>query len=383
MNEFFPGMMDELVARGARRADNGNFLWFLHGRWKLRRDVGLHGMVVSRACLEGAVRRSVRALPNVVVLDGVEGLHPVHDSGRNRVVGLVLRKRGCDFTETLDALLVVDASGRGSKARRWLEQWGYGQPTEDVVQVNVGYATRLVARRPGDFFDSCGGLVSGAPRTTRLAAVNAIEGDRWMVTLAGCVADYPSRNVDEWEAFAASLPVPAIHELLKSAEPLTDIVTYRFAANHRRRYERMKRLPAGLLVIGDALCSFNPIYGQGMSVAALEAKLMDECLAAGLDNLARRFFARSARIVDMAWMIAAGEDLRFPGVDGRRPPGFRLLNRYLDRVHALASVDVEVCRRFFEVVALLAPPAALMSPRVAWRVLSQPQPQGEGSPLLR
>jgi hypothetical protein len=150
---------------------------------------------------------------------------------------------------------------------------------------------------------------------------------------------------------------------------MTEIASYRFPANQRRLYERMKRFPHGYLVIGDAVCSFNPIYGQGMSVAASEAKALDECLATGTANLASRFHARARKIVDIPWAIATGEDFRFPQVEGQRPIGSWLVNRYLEQVHAAASHDPVVCRKFFEVLNLLAPPRSLMGPQLLWRVL--------------
>jgi len=157
-------------------------------------------------------------------------------------------------------------------------------------------------------------------------------------------------------------------------------VCYRFPANPRRHYEGMKRFPRGYLVIGDAICSFNPLYGQGMSVAATEAKALDDSLAAGLDGLAARFYAKASTIVDIPWLIATGEDLRYPQVEGTRPPGSSLVNRYLERVHAAASDDPVVCRKFFDVLNLLAPPSSLMAPAVMLRVLARRAPQGAGTP---
>jgi 2-polyprenyl-6-methoxyphenol hydroxylase-like FAD-dependent oxidoreductase len=190
-----------------------------------------------------------------------------------------------------------------------------------------------------------------------------------VVTLVGSVRDYPPTNEADWTAFAASLPVPAIHDLVTSARPLTEIASYRFPANQRRLYERMRRFPGGYLAIGDALCSFNPIYGQGMSVAATETKALDECLASGKEQLAPRFYARVRKIIDIPWAIATAEDLRFPQVEGRRPFGARLVNRYVEHVHAAASCDRVVCRKFFDVLNLLAAPGSLMAPQVLARVL--------------
>lgn len=383
MDEYFTGMMDELEALGAPSCDVvGDFLWFQYGRWKLRHQSGLRGITVSRPCLEGAVRRRVKALPNVTFMDGASGLKPVFDPSASRVTGLVVRRRDEDSTEVLEADLVVDATGRGSPSPKWLEGWGFGQPETISVKVNVGYATRVFERRPGDFFDSNGRIVAGTPPAeTRYAAIIAVEGSRWVITLIGMLGDYPPVEEKAWTEFAASLPVPVVHDLVVSARPLTEIVSYRFSANQRRLYERMKRFPEGYLVIGDAVCSFNPIYGQGMSVAATEAKALDECLATGIAELAKRFYARARKIVDIPWLIATGEDLRSPQVEGPRPPGSSLVNRYLDRVHAAASDDATVCRRFFDVLNLLAPPASLMSPPLAWRVLARRPPSaGRGSP---
>ena len=201
-----------------------------------------------------------------------------------------------------------------------------------------------------------------------------------MVTLAGCLADYPPADEPGWMEFAKSLPVAAVYDLATARRPLSDITTYRFPANQRRRYERMKRFPAGFLVVGDGLCSFNPIYGQGMSAAAMEAKALDQTVAEGLPGLASRFFKRAGAIADIPWTIATSEDLRYPEIEGKRPLGFSLVNRYMERVHALASQDEEICRRFFDVLNLLAPPTSLMTPRLAWRILTErPRPE-QGSP---
>jgi len=381
MDAYFPGLMDELEASGAPRGDvAGDFLWFQYGRWKLRHPIGCRGITVSRPALETAVRRRVGELANVTFLEGIEAIKPAFDASAGRVTGLVVRARDARGETVIDADLTVDASGRGSRSAKWLEEWGFGQPETVTLKVDVGYATRVFERRPGEFFNSIGAVVSSTPADTRLAAVLAAEGNRWVVTLAGMLGDYPPAEEAAWVRFAASLPVSVVHDLVTTARPLTDFTTYRFSANQRRFYERMSRFPAGYLVVGDAVCSFNPIYGQGMSVAAMEANALEAAVTPGLDGLARRFYARARKILDIPWTIATGEDLRFDQVEGTRPPGFRLVNRYLERVHAVASADQVVCRRFFDVLNLLAPPTSLMTPRLSWRVLTRPAPRGPGSP---
>jgi 2-polyprenyl-6-methoxyphenol hydroxylase-like FAD-dependent oxidoreductase len=382
INAYFPGLTEELESQGAPCGDIvGDFLWFQYGHWKWRHQSGLRGITVSRPCLEAAIRRRVRMLPNVTVLDGTDALRPVFDEAANRVHGLAVRARDTRAERLLTADLVVDAGGRGSQSPKWLEQWGFGKPETLVVKIDVGYATRTFERRPGDLFNSTGAIVSGTPpEDTRYAAVLAAEGDRWVVTLVGTLGDYPPDEEAGWETFAATLPVPWVHELVTSARPLTAIASYRFPANQRRLYERMKRFPSGYLVVGDAVCSFNPIYGQGMSVAAMEAQLLDAALSGPMVSLAERFYAQARRVIDIPWLIATGEDLRFPQVEGHRPVGSGVVNRYLERVHAVASADPVVCRKFFDVLNLLAPPASLMTPAVAWRVMARRRPQGAGTP---
>jgi 2-polyprenyl-6-methoxyphenol hydroxylase-like FAD-dependent oxidoreductase len=164
MDEYFPGMMDELEARGAPRGDvTGDFLWFQYGRWKLRHHCGLRGITVSRPCLEAAIRRRVKAVRNVMFLEGIDEASPTFDPATSRVTGLVVRRRDRDRHETINADLVIDASGRGSRSPKWLEQWGFGAPEEMTVKVHVGYATRTFERRPGEFFNSIGGIISGTP----------------------------------------------------------------------------------------------------------------------------------------------------------------------------------------------------------------------------
>jgi len=382
MDQYFPGMMDELEALGASQCDViGDFLWFQYGRWKLRHDSGLRGITVSRPCLEAAIRRRVKAFRNVTFLEGTEGVRPMFDAESGRVTGLVVRRHDSNIQEMIEADLVVDASGRGSQSPKWLEEIGFSRPEEISLKVNVGYATRTFERKPGDFFNSLGGVISGTPpKSTRMGGVLAAEGNRWIVTLVGNVGDYPPTNEESWVGFAASLPVSAVHKLVTSNRPLTDIVSYRIPATQRRFYERMKSFPSGYLVIGDAVCSFNPIYAQGMSVAAAEAKALEESLASGLESLSRHFYDRARKIVDTPWTIATGEDFCFPQIEGKRPLGYRLVNRYLARVHALASSDQAICRDFFDVLNLLKPPSSLMSPGNVWRVLTHTVPKGEGSP---
>ena len=322
LDEFFPGMMDDLHSAGAPRGDVvGDFLWFQYGGWKLRHESGLGGITVSRPALETAIQKHVRALPNVELEEGWRTERPTFDAQARRVTGVAVRSTSDDDEKLLVSDLVVDATGRGSRSPKWLEGWGFGRPAVHSVRVDVGYSTRIFERKPHDLRDSrMGAIIAGTPpHSTRYAAVLAAEDDRWVVTLAGMLGDYPPTDDAGWLEWARTLPTSDVYQLALANRCLTEeILAYRFPANERRRYEQMKRFPEGYLVVGDAICSFNPIYGQGMSAAAMEAKALHECVAERDERLARRFFAAAKKVADIPWAIATGEDLRYPQVEGHR-----------------------------------------------------------------
>jgi hypothetical protein len=190
-----------------------------------------------------------------------------------------------------------------------------------------------------------------------------------MVTLVGILGDHPPTDPDGFLAFARSLRFPDIYQTIRDGEPLDDPVAFRFPASVRHRYERLTRFPDGLLVVGDAVCSFNPIYGQGMSVAAAQALALRRHLERGTEPQPRRLFAELARVVDVPWDIAVGGDLAFPGVQGRRTVKVRLVNAYLARLHAAAAHDAALASAFMRVAGLVAPPESLLRPGVVLAVL--------------
>lgn len=369
LERLFPGLSGELASRGATVVDApAESRWHQPGGYRVRFTTGRKGLFMSRPFLEAGVRRRIRALPNVAFLSesDVVGLVSTGD----RVSGVAIKRRGGDAaTETLAANLVVDAGGRGSRAPLWLEEMGYERPEEERIEIGVGYTTRLYRRRPEDLPDAKFVIVQPTPgRERRMGAMFPLEGERWMVTLGGWLGERAPTDEAGFIEFARSLPAHEIHTAIKDAEPLGDAVKYNFPANLRRRYERLERVPEGYLVIGDALCSFNPIYGQGMSVAALEAEALETCLADGIEELPRRFYRRVSKVIDTPWKLAAGADFAHPGVAGNRGRATGIINWYVGRVQRAATRDEAVCRALVLVTGLLAPPETLFHPKVALRV---------------
>jgi 2-polyprenyl-6-methoxyphenol hydroxylase-like FAD-dependent oxidoreductase len=221
-------------------------------------------------------------------------------------------------------------------------------------------------------------FVTGSPPDTpRMGAVSSIEDGQWLVSLGGLLGDYPPDDEAGFHEYARGLPTRELYDAIAGAEPLGNIAVHRFPSHLWRRYERMKRIPEGFVAMGDSLCSFNPIYGQGMTVAALSALVLDERLrAARRDNgpadvrgVARSFHARAAKVVHGPWAAATGQDFRYPAVEGKRPPGFALSRWYLDRIQELVLEDPDVVLRYYRVMHLLAPPRELYRPAVLARVL--------------
>jgi 2-polyprenyl-6-methoxyphenol hydroxylase-like FAD-dependent oxidoreductase len=370
LEELFPGFAAELVAHGAAAGDVlGNGRWYLNGHRLRQTHTGLVALCASRPFLEGHVRARVRALPGLRLLDRcqVVGLATTPD-GR-RVTGVRVLRRAGGGEEVLGADLVVDATGRGSRTPLWLEALGYPRPPTEQVRIGLGYATRTYRLPPDALGGDLGMLHAPTPEHPRGGALLMLEGDRWMVTLVGILGDHPPTDPDGFLTFARSLRFPDIYQAIRDGEPLDDAVGFRFPASVRHRYERLRRFPDGLLVVGDAVCSFNPIYGQGMSVAAAEALALRRHLERGTRPQPRRLFGELARVVDVPWDIAVGGDLAFPGVQGRRTVKVRLVNAYIARLHVAAAHDAHLASAFMRVAGLVAPPESLLRPGVLLGVL--------------
>jgi hypothetical protein len=264
---------------------------------------------------------------------------------------------------------VVDATGRGSRAPAWLEALGFDRPDETRVQVDVGYATRRYRLSPDALDGDLACLIGPEPDLTRGGALARLEGDVWMLTLLGLTGDYPPTDPDGFDSFARSLRFPDIYDAIAGAEPIDDPTAFRFPANIRRHYEQMRKLPEGFLVMGDALCSFNPIYGQGMTVATLQALALQQHLRPGGCPRTRPVLRAIARVTEAAWELTIGADLAIPGVKGPRTPGVRIAGAYVSRLQAAAAHNPALARAFVRVIGLVDPPAALLRPAIVMQTL--------------
>jgi 2-polyprenyl-6-methoxyphenol hydroxylase-like FAD-dependent oxidoreductase len=364
LEKLFPGIGDRLIGAGAISTDIIECArWFMQGGCLARCRSGLNGILQTRPLLEGVVREEVRRLQNVEFRDNcqVEGLEATPD--RASVTGV--RVSG----EVIPADLVVDTTGRGSDSAQWLEELGYSRPEEERVEIALAYTTRFFRRRPSQLNGDVVVIIPPTPTGKRGGVMLAQEGDRWTVTLISHFCPAAPLDLPGFIEFTRTLPAPYIHEVVHESEPVGEAASARFPHSLRRRYERLGRFPAGYLVFGDAISSFNPIYGQGMSVAALEAMELDTVLASGAAPVAPAFFQRAARVIDIPWSIAVGNDLQMPETVGPRNLGVKFINWYLTKLQRAAHHDPALAVAFHRVGNLLAPPPSLMGPANVARVL--------------
>ena len=368
-DDLFPGFTDEVLAAGGVGFDPGRSLvWHFAGGYVKRTPSPYRMLWATRPMFEWTVRNRVRGLGNVAVRHGCTVRDLVATPSGDRVVGVEMSDED-GVTTRLDADLVVEARGRGSAVVSWLEQAGYGPVPRDEIKVDIGYSSRFYARDSIDWDRAAIGVQHAAP-DGRQGMVVPVEGDRWMVTLTGRAGNLPPADDAGFLEYARSFAASDIYDAIRTMEPISPIVTHRFPTAMRRRYERLPRFPQGLVVMGDAIASYNPTYGQGMSSAAMQAADLRRTLAAtGLDHLAKRFFRRAARSIDIPWSVAVGGDFQFPTTQGRKPFGTDLANRYLARLQRGMHTDEELVRAFGRVINLERPSSSLLHPRIARRVL--------------
>ncbi len=377
---LFPNFKNDLLAAGAVICDIANDVyWYQGGGYSVNFQSGVDAVFISRPALEQLIRQRVLALPNVTLRAGCAVTDATISADRQQVTGVTVQDRQTNQTETLVADLVVDATGRGSALLKWLTNWGYATPSESVVEVGVSYATRTYRRTVPDDQAKAWLSVPVAPLETRGGGVFPIEGERWLVTLSGYRGDAAPTDEASFVDYARSLPAQEIYELIKNAEPLSPIAPYQYPASRRRHYEQLTRFPANLIALGDAVASFNPIYGQGMTVCALEALALDEWLRAAVQSQQApdtiRFFQAIGKVLDTPWTLATSAD-----TVKERP---NLLDRYFDRLKKVSLHDPVVKLAFMQVAQLLLPPSALVQPKIALRVLLGGWPRGQKAQNLK
>jgi 2-polyprenyl-6-methoxyphenol hydroxylase-like FAD-dependent oxidoreductase len=383
LSELYPGFCEKLHAMGAvplrlsrdfpiYRPDGVAFS--LSGAVREPRDLGIEIYSQSRGLLEHCSRQCTLALPNIRTECDAAVERLIETNGH--VDGVSYRFQG--EPRSLRCDLVLDCGGRGSHAPRWLKEMGFSAPEETIIGVDFAYSsTRFRIPDDGASNERCALFGGPPPEFTRGGALAQIEDDLWLVSLAGRFRDYPPKDEAGFMAFAAALPTPGLYDRIRNAERVDSISHFRFPTSVLRHYERLPSFPERFLVLGDAISSFNPVYGQGMSSAALQARalgaVLDERTNAprGLDGIAAEFFPKAADVISTPWTLAANFDFAFPQTTGTRSPMPSEILRYFLTLDALTCEDIAIHKIMVEVFGLARPLSSLWDEPVRSRVLAR------------
>lgn len=364
LEDLLPGYGDDLIAAGAIEQDFGrDWTLYRNGGYRAEPSSRIPVYAASRPLFEHVLRRRVSAL-DPVELRSAHHVQEYVTAGSGSVVdGLRVRPDG-GGEEIISAGIVVDATGRTSTTPLWLEKHGYTAPPKDEMNVDMTYCTGLIKRPPDDV------------RTIRIddsgdiASAFAVEDDRWQGGVAVRGSDQPPADPEELERYATDMPVPDVADVMAEHEWCdTDIELYPFPSNRRYRYEELDEFPRDLVVIGDAIASFNPIYGQGMTVAVFESLVLHDLLTEPeTSNLSLQFFQRVERIIDVPWFQALATDSRFPEGDAEPPAGVESYIEYMGQAVRTAHYDSQVAEAIMRVGQLEQPLSSLLRPAIFERV---------------
>ncbi|MCG8493333.1 MAG: hypothetical protein MI743_17055, partial [Sneathiellales bacterium] len=376
LEELFPGFKDALLEKGSVTATLGEDVrWYLAGRWMPSFEGGMVSFFQSRPFLEELLRGFVAKIPNIRFLyeTAIENLD-IHKE-QNKVSFLTLASKRDGKTHSLEADFYLDAMGRGSPLKQFLEAASRDLPPESVVGVDFAYASAFFEIPEEISPDWKVVLIyPKAPDETRAAAIVPVEGNRWLVTAAGYNGDHPPLDPEGYIEFMRSLSQPDVYDAIRSARLIDKIRPFKFKAGIRRHFEKSNPLPDNMLVIGDVICSANPFFGQGIAAAAQEAKILEKIfknngVVGVLENASVRddYFSDIAGILNISWGLAIGEDLKYPSTTGQKPFGFTASRWVKDRI--MSSDDPEVAKQFYNVMHFVDPPQSLFKPRVLKSVL--------------
>ncbi|MCT2594638.1 hypothetical protein LHJ74_32810 [Streptomyces sp. N2-109] len=395
LDRLFPGVLRELRALGMVQVRMPQDMRLLMAGGWVDRFPGNHVVLSgSRDVLDWAVRRELLKLPGVEVRQQTEAVGLLESRGGTAVGGVLLKDRdgsawaGWGEPYEWEADFVVDATGRGSQAPDWLRSLGRDAPAESVVDARCAYATCVLAPPPGHTADWKCLLIQATPEVPRSGIINPIENGRWMVSVSGMGGERPALTHRAFLDFAKGLRSTELYEAVRDAEPLGEVYGSGRTENRRRHFERVKDWPDGFLVIGDAAGAFNPAYGQGISVAALGALELRQALGRARvrdtgrlpEGFAQAMRKRIAHWVNAAWMLSGNADMAYEGAtEGPLPLPARLGMRYTSRLLDVATHDPLVANALFDMTHLMAPPQAVLRPRVLNAVLRGPRQPASGT----
>ena len=378
LDELFPGFEEALARAGAVELTVGlDVLTERPGYDPFpRRDLGWFGYSASRPAIEHTVRHRLEERGNVSLWQRCRVQEILGSANGGAVTGVRYENSNGE-SETIDADLVIDASGRGAPTLGLLKSIGLPLPEQSTIGIDLGYATCIYSVPDDASTDWKGIMTFGqAPHNSRGGVLFPLEGGRWMATIGGRHDDVPPGDAEGFLAYARELRTPTIYNAVRNAKRLDGVARYAFPESIWRHFERLDTFPRGLLPVGDAICCFNPVYGQGMSVAALEACLLKRLLESSekagdpIAGLASAFFEEIPALIETPWSVAMF-DFAFPGTRGTRPADFEMTLKFGIALTRLAAEDPAVHRLAAEVQHLLKPRSVYRDPDLVRRVFEK------------
>ncbi|KUI19194.1 oxidoreductase [Mycobacterium sp. GA-1285] len=363
----FPGLLADMVADGVPILENrpdcihfgaaGHVLGTAH---RLRDEFTAY--VPSRPQLEWQIRKRVRDIDNVAIVHATV-TEPVHDAARQRVIGVLL-----DSGQTVDADLVVDATGRGTRLPAWLEKWGYERPPEETVDVGISYASHQFHVPDGLLAEKV--VVAGASREQPLGiGMLFYEDGNWNVTSFGVGKVPPPQTVEQILDLADEILPTHVSAALRQATPLGEMAFHRYPTSRWRRYDTLDRFPAGIFPFGDAVVSFNPTFGQGMTMTAIQASNLRSLLASGDPDVPRRLAKATAKTTWPVWVMTAIGDLTLHNATGESKWWYKPVGGLFDQFLGAAETDPVLAEWFLRRFSLLDSLYMVPSPRLVGRTI--------------
>lgn len=367
IERWFPGFTEQAVAAGARPVPPAMRRFYVDGVPLGHRGSQTTTLSATRPFFEAQIRRHTLALPNVKTITArATGL----DFSVYAVTGVRYESDGESGHQGAD--FIVDAMGRSSRLAQWLVQAGWQYPSLQRMKVQINYATALFRRLDTDpDFGAAFWRPLDLSSGVKGAVMSQVEGDRWTMLMSGYVDNRPGHDEDDFMRVCKTVLPPEFGAVAERGRLTAEIVTFRHTENVRRDFCDLTRMPARLIATGDAVASFNPVYGQGMTAAALHASALSEYLRTDpdLSEPARDFFELQQVVVDAAWDASASMDVALPHVDAPYPRGYRLRHWIWEQVRAATVHDQKIARRFEEVGYMLRHPSSLRTPRTVARAV--------------
>jgi len=361
ITKLFPGIVDTLAAEGAISGDLGLMLrWYGDGGFRPQCETGQYSILMSRPLLEYTIRKALLRKSNVRIMD------------KTRVLAYQFEQGGITGVQTnlgsLKSDLTIDTCGMASSLGKQLVGWGYDSPNIEEVHVNVRYTSCLFPR-PTTFTEVIN-INSEAPLNSKHGTVQAIENNKMIVMVQGRSQDKVPKDVESLKAYTAQLAHPLIYDTIKDADALSPLTHYHIPSVRWVHFETLNRFPPGLLCLGDAICRLNPVYGQGMSSAAMQAEVLDSVLGRSpLKVIWKSYFKQVAQLLKTPWEVTLAEDFKFPETEGIPPKIPKLIERYFSKLSRVMNQDPVLFKAFVQVLNLVKPPTSLLRPSLIWRVI--------------